>query len=61
MLRVRPYVPDDRASVLSLAPRLAIGMQPWRDLALWLSTVEVWLTESINQHYRFRPTITCSE
>ena len=50
MLRVRPYVPDDRASVLSLAPRLAIGMQPWRDLALWLSTVEVWLTESINQH-----------
>jgi len=34
MLRVRPYVPDDRASVLSLAPRLAIGMQPWRDLAL---------------------------
>jgi ribosomal protein S18 acetylase RimI-like enzyme len=50
MLRIRPYVPDDRAFVLSLAPRLAIGMQPWRDLKLWLATVESWLTESINQH-----------
>jgi GNAT superfamily N-acetyltransferase len=50
MLRVRPYVPDDRAFVLGLAPRLAIGMQPWRDLKLWLTTVEGWLTESINQH-----------
>jgi GNAT superfamily N-acetyltransferase len=34
MLRVRPYVPDDRTFILSLAPRLAIGRQPWRDLAL---------------------------
>jgi GNAT superfamily N-acetyltransferase len=25
-------------------------MQPWRDLSLWLTTVEGWLTESINQH-----------
>ena len=47
---MRPYVPDDRAFVLNLAPRLAIGMQPWRDLNLWLTTVESWLTESINQH-----------
>lgn len=50
MLRVRSYIPSDRAFVLSLAPRLAIGMQPWRDLQLWLITVEKWLTESINQH-----------
>jgi GNAT superfamily N-acetyltransferase len=50
MLRVRPYVPTDRAFVLSLAPRLAIGMQPWRDLQFWLTTVEGWLTKSINQH-----------
>ncbi len=50
MLRVRPYVPNDHTFVLSLAPRLAIGMQPWRDLDLWLTTVEGWLTESINQH-----------
>jgi ribosomal protein S18 acetylase RimI-like enzyme len=33
-----------------LAPRLAIGKQSWRDLALWLKTVEEWLTESIDQH-----------
>jgi GNAT superfamily N-acetyltransferase len=50
MYHVRPYVPDDRAFVLGLAHRLAIGMQPWRDLTLWLSTVEKWLIESISQH-----------
>ena len=50
MLRVRPYLPTDRSFVLNLAPRLAIGRQPWRDLQLWLTTVEGWLTESINQH-----------
>jgi ribosomal protein S18 acetylase RimI-like enzyme len=50
MILVRPYVPADRPFILSLAPRLAIGMQPWRDRDLWLKTVEEWLTESINQH-----------
>ena len=50
MLQVRPYLPTYRDFVLSLAPRLAIGMQPWRDLGLWLKTVESWLTESIDQH-----------
>ena len=50
MLQVRPYLPNDREFVLSLAPRLAIGMQPWRELGPWLKTVESWLTESIEQH-----------
>ena len=50
MLHIRPFVPDDRAFILSLAPRLAIGKQPWRDLTLWLKTVEGWLTESIEGH-----------
>ena len=50
MLHVRPYTPNDRTFILSLAPRLAIGKQPWRDLALWQKTVQAWLTESINQH-----------
>ena len=50
MFRVRPYTPEDHDFVLSLAPRLAIGMQPWRDLSLWVSTVKGWLVESINQH-----------
>jgi GNAT superfamily N-acetyltransferase len=52
MVRIRPYSSSDRAFVLSLAPRLAIGRQPWRDLSLWLATVENWLIESINHHYQ---------
>lgn len=50
MLHVRPYEPRDHDFIHSLAPRLAIGKRPWRDLELWLRTVEAWLTESINQH-----------
>ena len=50
MIKVRPYVPSDRTFVFRLASRLAIGKQPWRDLALWLKTVEEWLTKSIDQH-----------
>ena len=50
MLHIRPYVPNDHTFVLSLAPRLAIGKQPWRDRQLWLTTVQEWLTESIKQH-----------
>ena len=49
-MHVRPYTSADRTFILSLAPRLAIGRQPWRDLTLWLKTVEEWLTESIEQH-----------
>ena len=43
MIPVRPYTAADRNFILSLAPRLAIGKQPWRDLELWLKTVEEWL------------------
>ena len=50
MLHVRPYIPNDHTFVLSLAPRLAMGKQRWRDRDLWLTTVEEWLTESIKQH-----------
>jgi ribosomal protein S18 acetylase RimI-like enzyme len=50
MVHVRPYTSADRTFILSLAPRLAIGKQPWRDLTLWLKTVEEWLNESIEQH-----------
>ena len=50
MLLVRPYVSTDRAFVLSLAPRLAIGMPPWRDRLLWLSAVEGWISRSLDHH-----------
>jgi ribosomal protein S18 acetylase RimI-like enzyme len=50
VVKIRAYIPEDRDFVLKLAPRLGIGMQPWRDRLLWLKTVEGWLTESIEQH-----------
>ena len=50
MIRVRPYLPDDHTFVLNLAPRLTIGMPPWRDSQLCLATVQGWITESIGQH-----------
>ena len=50
MLRVRQYVPADREFVLSLAPRLAIGIPPWRDPQKMIATVQGWITESIKQH-----------
>ncbi len=31
MIHVRPYITADHAFILSLAPRLAIGIPPWRD------------------------------
>lgn len=49
MLQIRPYVPSDRAFILSLAPRLKIGKQPWRDDELWLRTVEGWLIGSTDE------------
>lgn len=50
MVQIRPYVPSDRAFILSLAPRLAIGRQAWRDEQLWLTSIENWLTGCIDQH-----------
>jgi ribosomal protein S18 acetylase RimI-like enzyme len=53
MIHVRPYLPEDRAFVLSLAPRLIIGMPAWRDPQLCLTAVQGWITESINKHGLF--------
>ena len=50
MIHVRPYVPADREFVLSLAPRLAIGIPPWRDLQQWIATAQGWIAGSIEQH-----------
>ena len=49
MIRVRPYVPDDRAFLLSLAPRLIIGLPPWRDPQLAIAAFEQWILVSIEQ------------
>lgn len=50
MIRVRPYVPADREFVMSLAPRLAIGIPPWRDVEQWIETARGWIAGSIEQH-----------
>ena len=50
MIHIRPYQPDDRAFVLGLAPRLTIGMPPWRDPQRCLAAVEGWISGSIAQH-----------
>jgi GNAT superfamily N-acetyltransferase len=50
VINVRPYVPSDREFVLSLAPRLAIGIPSWRDPQKMTATAQGWITGSIEQH-----------
>lgn len=49
-MRTRPYMESDRAFVFSLAPRLVIGIPPWRSPERMLEAVQGWLTESIEQY-----------
>ncbi len=49
-IQVRPYVAADQPFVLGLAPRLVIGIPSWRDPERMLTTVQQWLTGSIEQH-----------
>lgn len=46
----RPYIPADREFILSLAPRLAIGIPAWRDPQKMIVTAQSWLVESIEKH-----------
>jgi len=50
VIRVRPYDSSDREFILSLAPRLAIGIPLWRDPQKMIMTVRSWLTESIEEY-----------
>ena len=45
---VRPFEPGDRDSVLGLAPRLLIGMAPWRDPKAFLAATRGWIEGSID-------------
>lgn len=49
---VRPYKPGDEAFVLSLAPRLLIGIPPWRSAEKWLEAVQGWITQDFEKHGR---------
>jgi GNAT superfamily N-acetyltransferase len=49
-IHIRLYDPADREFVLSLAPRLAIGIPPWRATEQMTVTAQNWITGSIEQH-----------
>ncbi len=46
-IHVRPFAPADRDAVLGLAPRLTIGIAPWRDAAAFLTAARGWIEGSI--------------
>ena len=48
IIPILPADDDDRAGVLELAPRLAIGVAPWRDQAEALLAGRRWLEESLD-------------
>ncbi|OLT16771.1 hypothetical protein BJF80_05510 [Serinicoccus sp. CUA-874] len=45
---IRPYAPDDRDAVLSLAARLTTGTAPWRDPVAVRRTVTAWVAEALD-------------
>lgn len=49
MIQVRSFEPDDREFVLGLAPRLTIGIPPWRDEQLMLAAAQNWIRSSISR------------
>jgi ribosomal protein S18 acetylase RimI-like enzyme len=49
-IHVRLYAPDDRECLLSLAPRLTIGIAPWRDRDAMERTMHQFILDGIEQH-----------
>jgi ribosomal protein S18 acetylase RimI-like enzyme len=47
-IHVRSYQPGDHAQVMTLAPRLAEWVAPWRDPAAVLNAVHGWVQDSID-------------
>jgi ribosomal protein S18 acetylase RimI-like enzyme len=45
---IRPYEEPDRAAVLALAPRLAIGVAPWREAGAVREAVTGWVRGSLD-------------
>jgi GNAT superfamily N-acetyltransferase len=46
-IRIRPPREQDRPGVLALAPRLAVGLAPWRDRAAAAAAGNSWLEDSL--------------
>jgi ribosomal protein S18 acetylase RimI-like enzyme len=47
-IHIRSYQPADHAQVMTLAPRLAEWVAPWRDPAAVLTAVQGWVQDSID-------------
>lgn len=46
-VQVRPFIANDRAAILALAPRLTIGIAPWLDPTAMLKAARGWLEGGI--------------
>ena len=47
-VRVRPFLPADCDAVLGLAPRLTIGLAPWRDPDVAVAAARRWIAGTID-------------
>jgi len=47
-VRIRRYRPEDRSAAMSLAPRLMIGVAPWRDADAVRRAVTGWVRDSLD-------------
>ena len=47
--RIRPAISSDRAFLEQLAPRLTIGLAPWRDPDAMEATARCWLLENLER------------
>lgn len=47
---VRMYRPEDRSAVVDLAPRLTVGVAPWRDREGVASAAQAWVVGSVDGH-----------
>lgn len=48
-VRVRPARQEDRPSLLALAPRLVIGIAPWRDPSKMLAAMQRFIAEGLDR------------
>ena len=49
IIRVRPFMPNDREAVLALAPRLLINVPPWRDPDVAVTATRTWIAKAIDE------------
>lgn len=58
---VRMYRPEDRRAVVDLAPRLTVGVAPWRDRESVGSSIHGWVVGSVDGHDAERSAVFVAE